>query len=80
MIKFRDGSSHGGSVSADPSGLILSSLLSDEEVDLKSHLRRGALSEELKGLIQQAVAQKPERHHLSEGIFPKGRAMCQVGG
>lgn len=55
-------------------------LLSDEEVDLKSPLRRGALPEDLKGLIQQAVAQKPERHHLSEGIFPKGRAMCQVGG
>jgi cyclic pyranopterin phosphate synthase len=55
-------------------------LLSDEEVDLKNPLRRGASSDELKGLIQQAVAQKPERHHLSEGVLPKGRAMCQVGG
>ena len=55
-------------------------LLSDEEVDLKNPLRRGALPDELKGLIQQAVAQKPERHHLSEGVLPKGRAMCQVGG
>ena len=55
-------------------------LLSDEEVDLKAQLRRGASVEELKGLIQQAVAQKPERHHLSEGVLPKGRAMCQVGG
>jgi len=55
-------------------------LLSDEEVDLKTHLRRGASVEELKGFIQQAVAQKPERHHLAEGLLPKGRAMCQVGG
>ncbi len=55
-------------------------LLSDDEVDLKAHLRCGASVEELKGLIQQAVAQKPERHHLSEGVLPKGRAMCQVGG
>ena len=55
-------------------------LLSDEEVDLKIPLRRGASPDELKGLIQQAVAQKPERHHLSEGVLPKGRAMCQVGG
>jgi len=55
-------------------------LLSDEELDLKNPLRRGASSDELKGLIQQAVAQKPERHHLSEGVLPKGRAMCQVGG
>jgi len=55
-------------------------LLSDEEVDLKTYLRRGASVEELKGLILQAVARKPERHHLSEGVLPKGRAMCQVGG
>ena len=55
-------------------------LLSDEEVDLKSPLRRGASLDELKGLIQQAVAAKPERHHLSEGVLPKGRVMCQVGG
>jgi len=55
-------------------------LLSDEEVDLKNPLRRGASSDELKRLIQQAVAQKPERHHLSEGVLPTGRSMCQVGG
>jgi len=55
-------------------------LLSDYEVDLKTTLRRGASPEELKALIQQAVAAKPERHHLMEGVFPMGRAMCQVGG
>ncbi len=55
-------------------------LLSDYEVDLKTTLRRGASPEELKVLIKQAVAAKPERHHLMEGVFPIGRAMCQVGG
>ncbi len=55
-------------------------LMSDEEVDLKDPLRRGASLEEIKGLIQQAVAAKPERHHLQEGVFPTGRTMCQVGG
>ncbi len=55
-------------------------LLSDEEVELKASLRRGASPEELKGLIKQAVAQKPERHHLSEGVSLRRRTMCQVGG
>ncbi len=55
-------------------------LLSDYEVDLKNPLRNGASLEELKGLIRQAVAAKPERHQLAEGILPKGRAMRQVGG
>lgn len=55
-------------------------LLSDDEVDLKTTLRRGASPEELKVLIQQAVAAKPERHYLMEGVFPTGRSMCQVGG
>jgi len=55
-------------------------LLRDEEVDLKTALRRRASPMEIKGLIQQAVAKKPECHHLSEGLLPTGRVMCQVGG
>ena len=55
-------------------------LLSDKEVDLKTPLRRGASLEELKVLIQQAVAAKPERHYLVEGVLPTVRSMCQVGG
>jgi len=55
-------------------------LLSDYEIDLKNPLRNGASIEELKELIRQAVAAKPERHHLAEGVLPKGRAMRQVGG
>jgi len=55
-------------------------LLDDDEVDLKGPLRNGANTDELKRLIQQAVAIKRERHHLNEGIAPGERPMCQIGG
>jgi cyclic pyranopterin phosphate synthase len=55
-------------------------LMSDDEVDLRESLRSGASIEELKGLIQQAVARKPRRHRLSEGVYPTGWTMSQVGG
>lgn len=55
-------------------------LLSDDEIDIRGPLRQGASSEGLKRIIQQAVAQKPERHHLETGAALKGRAMHQVGG
>ena len=55
-------------------------LMSDDEVDLRESLRGGASIEELKGLIQQAVARKPKGHRLNEGISPTGRTMSQVGG
>ncbi len=55
-------------------------LMSDDEVDLRDPLRSGVSIEELKGLIQQAVARKPKGHRLNEGISPTGRTMSQVGG
>ena len=55
-------------------------LLSDEEVHLMKPLRQGASPEELGRLIRHAVAAKPERHHLTEGVLPRGRPMCQMGG
>jgi GTP 3',8-cyclase len=55
-------------------------LMSDDEVGLRESLRSGASIEELKGLIQQAVARKPKGHRLNEGISPVGRTMSQVGG
>ena len=55
-------------------------LMSDDEVDLKEPLRGGASIEELKGLIQQAVARKPKGHRLNEGVSPTDRTMSQVGG
>ncbi|MFC1939115.1 GTP 3',8-cyclase MoaA [Chloroflexota bacterium] len=55
-------------------------LLDDDEVNLKKALRSGADNDELKQLIQQAVAIKRERHHLSEGLAPDKRPMTQIGG
>ena len=57
-------------------------LLDDDEVNLKEPLRNGAGTDELKQLIQQAVAIKRERHHLTGGLAPGTvkRPMCQIGG
>ncbi|MFC2017489.1 GTP 3',8-cyclase MoaA [Chloroflexota bacterium] len=55
-------------------------LLDDDEVNLKERLRNRANTDELKHLIQQAVAIKREQHHLSEGLAPERRPMCQIGG
>ncbi len=55
-------------------------LLDGDEVNLKEPLRNGANIDELKQLIQQAVDNKRERHHLNEGLTQGGRPMCQIGG
>ena len=55
-------------------------LLADDAIDLRRALRgRGSL-EEVRRLIQEAVASKPERHRLGEGLGPKPGAMAQIGG
>ena len=56
-------------------------LLDSDEIDVKGPLRNGATTDELKQLIQQAVAAKRERHSLAEGsVTSQGRPMCQIGG
>jgi len=55
-------------------------LLSEEEIDLRGALRSGAAPDELKRLIEKAIASKPERHYLAEGKRQKGRPFSQVGG
>lgn len=57
-------------------------LLDDNEVSLMESLRNGADNDELKQLIQQAVAIKQEQHHLSGELAPGTvrRPMCQIGG
>ena len=57
-------------------------LLDDDEVNVKEPLRNGASTEELRQLIQQAVAIKQERHHLTGRLAPGTvrRPMCQIGG
>jgi len=55
-------------------------LLDDDEVSLKEALRSGAGTEELRHLIQQAVAIKREQHNLNERLGPTGRPMYRIGG
>jgi len=55
-------------------------LMSDEELDLRPALRRGAELEEVKELLIQAIRSKPERHHLDEAEAPQGRTMSEIGG
>jgi len=55
-------------------------LLSEEEIDVKEPLRRGASVTELKSLIEKTIAAKPEGHRLAEGKKRNGRPFSQVGG
>ncbi|RLC72865.1 MAG: GTP 3',8-cyclase MoaA [Chloroflexi bacterium] len=55
-------------------------LLSDEEIDLREQVRRGASLEEIKELIRRAVASKPIGHRLRRQPGDIKRSMCQIGG
>ena len=54
-------------------------LFSDNEIDLRGPLRQGATVEDIKRLILQAVASKPESHKLIAGVTCE-RFMSQIGG
>ena len=60
-------------------GQFRSCLLSDEGIDLKNPLRNHVSPQELKQLILEAVASKPEKHHLLDGVYPKQK-MSRIGG
>jgi len=56
-------------------------LLAEYEADLKTPLRNGATTAELKKLIEETVALKPLQHHLADSKPPEHRRpMRQVGG
>lgn len=62
-------------------GKLRSCLLAEDEIDLRQSLRSGQSSnEQIKQLIEQAVARKPLHHRLDEGYMPKDRPFSQVGG
>ncbi|MFC1924952.1 GTP 3',8-cyclase MoaA [Chloroflexota bacterium] len=61
-------------------GRLLPCLLSDEEVDLRPILRKGAPPQEIKRLIFEAIALKPEGHYITQGFISQGRLMTQMGG
>ena len=55
-------------------------LLSEEEIDVREALRRGATVDEIKSLIEKTVACKPAGHNLAAGKTRNGRPFSQVGG
>jgi cyclic pyranopterin phosphate synthase len=56
-------------------------LLGEDEIDMKVPLRNNASMEEIKRLILNAVASKPEHHHLEGGnVRVVKRKMSQIGG
>jgi cyclic pyranopterin phosphate synthase len=60
-------------------------LLSDREIDLRTPLRNGAGPEEIKVILERAIAGKPAGHHLNECALGKhaavlDRAMAEIGG
>lgn len=61
-------------------GALRPCLYDAREVDLKTPLRSGASVEELAGLFMDAVALKPDRHHMQEGWHDRRRVMSQIGG
>ena len=54
-------------------------LFSDNEIDLRRPLRLGATSDDIKQLIREAAACKPEGHMLGAGVSCE-RFMAQIGG
>lgn len=55
-------------------------LLANQEIDLRAALRRGADEMEIRELLLQAIALKPQCHHLSSPEPVSGRLMSQIGG
>ncbi len=55
-------------------------LLNEDEIDLREPLRSGASVPELKELMKDAIAKKPQGHNLNGANRHKGRPFSQVGG
>jgi cyclic pyranopterin phosphate synthase len=52
----------------------------DDKVELRPLLRAGIGEEELKQVIREAVARKPERHEFRENPHKIVRFMAKTGG
>lgn len=59
-------------------GHIKACLMTASELDIKTPLRQGASPAELRQVVQDAVALKPDWHHMGDGI--QAMTMSQVGG
>jgi len=65
-------------LSAD--GRLRPCLLADDEVELRAVLRAGVGDDEVRQRILEAIERKPRGHRLTEGKFPLGRTMSEIGG
>jgi cyclic pyranopterin phosphate synthase len=64
-----------------PEGSLRACLFSDNEIDLKSHLRNHCSDEKLRELLITALRNKPERHSINTSLFRKcQRNMAAIGG
>ncbi len=62
-------------------GHLRTCLFSDEEVDLKTHLRKGAYNDAILSLLKYAIDHKPERHKLGDSYNSNlKRGMFAIGG
>lgn len=62
-------------------GKLRTCLFSDDEIDVKDVIRRGAADKEIEDILFHAVKKKPERHYINDNIFKKcSRTMSLIGG
>jgi len=55
-------------------------LLTEQELNLRDKLRKGATHRDLVKLLRQAIRQKPVGYALQNGNYPENRTMSQIGG
>lgn len=64
-----------------PDGRLRTCLFSDNEIDLRPHLRNHCTDEKLKDLFMTALRNKPQRHTINTSLFKKcQRTMAAIGG
>jgi len=64
-----------------PDGKLRACLFSDNEIDLKSHVRNDCSDEKLQDLLMAALRNKPQRHTINTSLFKKcQRHMAAIGG
>jgi cyclic pyranopterin phosphate synthase len=63
-------------------GKLRACLFSEDEVDIKESLRKGASIKDLSFIFKQAIQEKPKSHHLNSVILSSssGRVMRAIGG
>jgi len=72
---------HCNRVRLTPDGKLRTCLFSDDEIDLRPHLRNHCSDEKLKSLFMTALRNKPQRHAINTPLFKKcQRTMTAIGG